>query len=222
MSAFRDGWVCPSCYAPNRPADLRCYACRLDPWSRNRTGQPSASATGAGETWAKPRGRASEQERVIPTVLKVLIVPIGVVYVIQGFLGMVIGAFYLVLAPLSLISLNGVTMVITYLSALLALGFGWLWYQLGKKILTGRRWAWLIGLVLAVIGLLVFALADWTLRNELGVEMPSWWWWLASPNVYAAAVLGLALASDILIRAHFRGRERRAARRAASAPVNAP
>ena len=168
----------------------------------------------ATESWARPRGRGSQQERVIPTVIKVLIVPIGVIYVVQGVLSMVLGALYVPLGMFSVLSLDESAVLWTYGMAVALVAFGWLEYQLGKKILAGRRWAWLVGFVLQLPALVAFGTLQWWAPAEVARGLPSWRWWLALPTVYCAVVLLLAILSDILIRAYLRHRERRDARAA--------
>lgn len=215
MTAFRGGWVCPSCYTPNRPGDSRCYSCKTDPWKK-REHERAPGAPGDvpfannSDTWARPQGWGSQQERVIPTVVKVLTIPIGVVYVVYGFLMIAAAALLLVFGFLSLLSMDVMGSALTYGLAILLGGFGWLNYQLGKKILVGRRWAWLVGFILSAGSVLFQLASESVLPPQYYAALPSWRWWAASPTIYAAVVLGLAILTDILIRAHMRRRERRA------------
>ena len=220
MTAFQGGWVCPGCYTPNRPGDRRCYSCKLDPWAKQRPNQAAdARAMPAREAWARPAGKGSEQERVIPTVIKVLIVPIGVISVVHGWLSMLVAGVYLVFALLSALRMDELLFLSALAVGALALAFGWIEYQLGRKMLAGRRWAWLIVFLLQLPLLILYlAPASWLpaeLTRELTggflTNVPPWVRWaVASPTIYTAVVLGTAITSDIAIRAFMRRRERRA------------
>ena len=234
VTAFQGGWVCPGCYTPNRPGDRRCYSCKLDPWAKQQPNQGAdARPMAAREAWARPSGKGSEQERVIPTVIKVLIVPIGVINVVHGWASMLLAVVYLIFALLSALTLDELLFVSAVALGALAFLFGWIEYQLGRKMLTGRRWAWLIVFLLQLPMLLLYLalyLAPAWLPPELTRELtggvltkvPAWVLWAAAaPTIYTVVVLGVAILSDIVIRAFMRRRERRAAaaERVASRPA---
>jgi hypothetical protein len=81
---------------------------------------------------------------------------------------------------------------------LIVVGFAWLYYKLGMKIIDGARWAWLVGFLLTG-GPLIFILllVSQAPPSTLAV-LPGWFGLSLVPSAYMAAVLLLAVLIDLM------------------------
>ena len=208
MSVFREGWVCPQCWVPNRASDGRCYSCKFNPWPTEQGGSPEHA-----ESWAPARGRASEQTRVIPAPIAVLVVPAGVIFWLYGVLTLVGAALVFVGAWLSAMTGGATSFVFMFPLGVVLAVFGWLWYMLGRKVLAGRRWAWIVGILVTAPPLVLQLFLLSRLPESVAAYLPSWHWVTYAPSLYICVVLLLALISDTLTRAGLRRRESRTAKR---------
>ena len=180
---FSDGWICTACWKPNRVQDPACYRCRTPRDADEAAVQATRAAAAA----------AAERPEAIPDIVVALPVVIFRGYArawLRGGLG--------VLGLMAFMAFGGVTDV-GYLLVTGGLGAG----LVVSGILAGEAsdamrnretWAFIVGVGLAIVGLIGSVLAfDTFAPGLLSPAAIRWGSILVFGGAGAAAVAGLVL-----------------------------
>jgi hypothetical protein len=190
---FADGWICKTCWKSNRPQDPVCYRCKTPP--------------DADEAEVEARRAAAAARAQQPEVVPDIVVALPVV-IFRGYSRVWLRGGMGVIGLLVLLALGGVTDV-GYLLLTGGLGaglivFGILAGEVSDAMRNREVWAFLVGVGLAVVGMigsvLTFQVLAPDLFNPTGIRVGSI---VVFGGAGLAAIVGLVLM--------FRNREQAAA-----------
>lgn len=162
---FADGWVCQSCWKPNRARDARCYRCRTE------RGADKATIEARQRALEVDAARDAARRERVPDVVTVL--P-AAVFAWYGRLVIVGGVLCLLLTPLVLgnpdLPENGLILWLGFALGVLAAGVAMRWASGAMR--TGNPWAFALALAVSV----VLAAGTLYLMNALpsGTGNPTW------------------------------------------------
>ena len=162
---FADGWVCQSCWKPNRARDARCYRCKTE------RGADKATIEARQRALEVDAARDAARRERVPDVVTVL--P-AAVFAWYGRLVIVGGVLSLLLTPLVLgnpdLPENGLILWLGFVLGVLAAGVAMRWASGAMR--TGNPWAFALALAVSVL----LAAGTLYLMNELpsGVGNPTW------------------------------------------------
>ena len=162
---FADGWVCQSCWKPNRARDARCYRCKTE------RGADKATIEARHRSLEVHAARDAARRERVPDVVTVL--P-ATVFAWYGRLVIVGGVLFLLLTPLILGNpdLPGSALILWLGFALGALVAGVAMRWASGAMRTGNPWAFALALAVSVL----LAAGTLYLMNALpsGVGNPTW------------------------------------------------
>ena len=180
--AFDDGWVCRSCWKPNRPGDTRCYRCKTERDADRQTVEARRTEL----VTAKQRLEARQSSAAgIAGVLP------AAVFAWYGRLALIGGVLFLLLTPLVISRPNAppntVPLWVGLAIGTIAVGAGMRWASGAMRV--ANPWGFVAGLVISV-GFAAFTIyALGTL--PVGVGNPNWMRYVSIGVFGLSAILAL-------------------------------